>query len=123
MRKFEEIKNENKNKCSKSGWFSDCAREQIPYITIYLKGKLADVHWDYITYNINLDVMLSDKESEFVQKVENLYANYLNKKSECRVNCNLVTFSNLDVELARHAASELYDLVDSHVQKLIHEGK
>lgn len=57
MQKHIELtRSNNKSFSEENTWFRHCAEKQIPYITIKVHGKLADIQWNYISFTPKISV-------------------------------------------------------------------
>lgn len=90
-------------------------KKQFPFITLKSRTKLADVHWDYITYPTDVDDILNDLKGKLRDDALEIFRKYADKRSEYRGNDHLVWFKDLEIEKAKLAAEELYDLVVSYI--------
>lgn len=115
MQKFVGIPKKNKGHEKENLWFEKCQREKTPFITIKTRTKLADVHWDYITYPTEVDLHLQANEEDITQRAIEIFKKHANKRSEYQVSSGLVYFNDLETQKARLAAAELYDLVTETV--------
>ena len=116
MIKFVEIPRKEKGYEKENDWHKHCLYKQIPFITVKTRTKLADVHWDYITYNTpQTDQKLSELSFIIEKGALDIFKKYANDASSQRINCHLIYFYNLNIPHARLAADELYDFLVSLV--------
>lgn len=94
-----------------NAWYQQCSRRQSPYITVTLKGKYADVHWDYINYDKAVDDYLDSNETLIKEHAVEILKRHSNPKSRFSVSPTVINFENLAHEEARLAADDLYDFV------------
>lgn len=113
MKKFVEIDGKDIEYKIENAWYQQCDKKQVPFIKINSRTKFADVHWDYITYNPELDNLISETADKFTQAATEIFNRHANHKSSYKLNGSLVWFYDLEIPKARLAASELYDLVAS----------
>ncbi|MDX5993494.1 hypothetical protein [Ectopseudomonas alcaliphila] len=111
MQKFVEILRKDKGHEKENLWFEKCRREKAPFITLKTRTKFADVHWDYITYPNEVDQHLATHKESTTKKAIEIFMRHANEKSEYQVSSGLVYFNNLEIQNAKIAAEELYDLV------------
>lgn len=111
MQKFIEIPRKDKGHEKENFGFEKCQREKIPFITIKTRTKLANVHWDYITYPNEVDLHLETHREDTTQRAIEIFKKYSDKRSEYQVSSGLVYFNDLETQKARFAAAELYELV------------
>lgn len=116
MNKFVEIPSKEKGYEKETDWHQHCRSKQIPFITVKTRTNLADVHWDFITYNTpETDQKLSDLSKLIEMSAFDIFKKYANDASTQRINCHLIYFYGLSIPQARLAADELYDLIVSLV--------
>ena len=115
MQKFVEISSRERNHEKENDWYTQCQEKAVPFITVKTRTRLADVHWDYITYSMEVDSILRDKKKFIESSAEEIYRKYATDKSTGRVSAHLIYFNNLEIHAAKRAASELYDFIDGLV--------
>lgn len=81
------------------------------------RTKYADVHWDYITYSKEVDEVLEGLGTRLRDRAIDIFKQYANANSRYTASGHLVWFKNLEIESARLAASELYDLIVESVDR------
>jgi len=84
---------------------------EVPFITLKIITKFADVHWDYIAYQPEVDKILNSLDGQLRDGAITIFKKYANSRSEYKANDLLVLFKGIDIPKARLAAEELYDLV------------
>jgi hypothetical protein len=117
MTKYIEIAKSEAGFERENDWFKHCESAQIPFITVKLRSKYADVHWDYIAYSKGVDEILEGLGNTIREGATELFKKYANTKSRYSVNGHLIWFKNLEVENARLAAGELYELIVASVSR------
>jgi hypothetical protein len=111
MQKYVEVpKNDVKSKVE-NAWFENCRESNVPFITLKIITKFADVHWDYIAYQPEVDKILNSLDGQLRDGAITIFKKYANSRSEYKANDLLVLFKGIDIPKARLAAEELYDLV------------
>jgi hypothetical protein len=116
MQKYIELPKKDVGAKVENEWYKICQKEQIPFITLKSRTKLADVHWDYITYPTNVDDILNDLNGQLRDNAIEIFMKYADKRSAYTANDHLVWFKNLEIEKAKIAAEELYDLVTAYIE-------
>ena len=116
MNKYVEIPKNDINSNAENAWFKTCKENNIPYITLSIRTKFADVHWDYITYPMEVDEILEQLGDSLTNKVIEIFNEYANEKSKYSVNNHLVWFKNLEIEQAKLAAADLHNLIAESVE-------
>jgi hypothetical protein len=115
MTKYVEIPRNEFDAKKENEWFEHCGSSQIPFITVKPRSEYADVHWDYITYSTEVDNILEGLGTTLRDGAIGIFKKYGNAKSRYTASGHLVWFKNIEIENARLAASELYDLIDESV--------
>lgn len=111
MSKYIEIPRNELGFERENDWVRHCESAQIPFITIKLRSTYADVHWDYITYSKEVDDILESLGNTLRDDAIEIFKKYANAKSRYTASRHLIWFKNLEVDSARLAASELYDVI------------
>jgi hypothetical protein len=115
MDKFVEVpKNDVKAKIENS-WYQSCRERKVPFITVKSRTKLADVHWDYITYPPEVEKVLKDLGVQLRDAAIAIFNKYADNRSEYTASEYLVSYKNLEIPKAKLAAAELYDLIVGYV--------
>jgi hypothetical protein len=117
MHKFVEIPRNDVSAEKENAWFDRCVTSQIPFIKVKTRSKYADIHWDYITYSKEVDEVLEDLGARLRDSAIDIFKQYANENSRYTASGHLVWFKNLEIESARLAASELYDLIVDSVNR------
>lgn len=117
MPKYVEIPRNDIGSEKENDWFRHCESVQIPFITVKPRSKYADVHWDYIAYSKEVDDILESLGNTLRDDAIKLFKQYANAKSRYTASGHLVWFKNLEVDSARLAASDLYDLIVDSVNR------
>lgn len=113
MQKYIELTKPDKKKLE-SDWYHFCSRKQIPFIKITARARLADVHWDYITYNdAKIDETLNSQAEYIKLKAKEIFNSYAHAQSDCHITETVITFYDLVLNEARQAAEDLYDTISS----------
>lgn len=115
MKKYAEIPRNDVDHRAENAWFMACQENKVPFITVKVRTKLADVHWDYIAYPTEVDEFLDGLGNQLRESAISIYTKYADSRSECNASDKLVWFRNLEIYKARLAAEELYDLIDGLV--------
>ncbi|TPQ28968.1 hypothetical protein [Methylomonas koyamae] len=113
MKKFVEVPLNDVTSKIENAWFQTCRERKVPFITVKNKTKYADVHWDYIAYPTEVDVILDSLGNQLRDSAIEIFKKYANNKSEYSVNGRLIWYKNLELTKAILAAEELYDLIVS----------
>lgn len=111
MHKYVEIPRNDVGSEREDDWFRHCESAQIPFITVKPRSTYADVHWDYITYAKEVDELLESMGNTLRDDAIEIFKKYANAQSRYTASGHLIWLKNLEVESARLAASELYDLI------------
>lgn len=117
MEKYVELSDASSDFAKESAWLDHCELNQVPFITVKTRNKYADVHWDYIAYSNEVDEILESLGTTLRDGAVEIFNRYAGKKSRYTASSHLVWFKNLEVEQAREAASELYDLVVKSIER------
>jgi hypothetical protein len=94
-------------------WFNHCSRKQIPYVTLRYRTSLADVEWDYISFNHDVDPILERNKDGIQKGALSIFEKYANERSEYSINNHVIFFKKLRIDSAEKAATELYGLISS----------
>lgn len=116
MNKYVDLPKNDLNDKVQNAWFHTCCAKRTPFITIKSRTKLADVHWDYITYPPHADEVLSNLNGQLRDEAIAIFMKYANSRSEYSINDQLVWFKNIEIPKAKLAAEELYDLIVNYVE-------
>ncbi|MCK7546318.1 hypothetical protein MLC59_19370 [Marinobacter bryozoorum] len=117
MEKYVELSDTSSDFAKENVWLEHCELKQIPFITVKTRSKYADVHWDYITYSNEVDEILESIGTTLRDSAVEIFNQYASKKSRYTASGHLVWFKNLEIEQAREAASDLYDLVVRSIER------
>jgi hypothetical protein len=107
MQKFVEVAD---NIGTANDWYAKCKREQIPYVVVEKRTKYATVRWDYISFHPSVDELITTNHDKYVDELKGIFNRYCNPKSRYEISGGLVDFVDLEVDKARLAANELYDV-------------
>lgn len=119
VNKFVEITYKDKDHARENAWFHHCEKYKIPFITIFLHGKLADVRWDYVSFPPDVDHELFLLKSNLYQAAIQICAAHGTKHSSVRYSPGVITLHKLSSSAAQAAASRLYGVVQQVVAPLI----
>lgn len=111
MDKFAEITRKDKGFAKENEWFETCRREQIPFVTVKARSKLATVQWDYISYPMSMDKRLFSMHADIKARAEAIYDRYQSRDTSLGVGPGVVSFGNLSIDDARQVATELFDII------------
>jgi hypothetical protein len=120
MNKFYEHSHGKLNSAAENAWYNHCRKHQIPYIAIKSRTKLADVHWDYLSYSKENEQKLSrhgKSINEFAIEQFHLYSKNAGRTANYTVCGNLIWLKNLAITDARSAAENLYDYIDDLLRR------
>ena len=110
MSKFIEIK-PNDNASKKNGWFEECRRKNMPYVTVTSRGSIATVDWDYISYPDGSEKIFEAKEACIKAELKKIYDKYSTEKSKYSFSACSANISGLSTQDAKSAAEEIHDLI------------
>ena len=116
MQKYVEIPKNDLQFKIENAWFETCRKNNIPFITLKIRTKFADVHWDYIAYSSEVDQILNSANGQVRDGAIAIFKKYANSRSEYVANDLIVSFKNLDIPKATSAAEELYDFVADYIE-------
>ena len=106
---FAEIPNSSRGLAQENAWQQRCRELQQPCVVVRITGMgHADVCWDGITYNPLRDQALCELDAHAVRTI---FQHHAGSRSHCFIEDGMVTFTRLDIDHARAAATELYRLV------------
>lgn len=111
MEKFVEISRKDKGFDKENSWYGFCEKQRIPFITIKVRSKLADVQWDYMPYPPSMDKALFAQHERIKTKTSAIYKRYASKDTWFGAGPGVISFGNLDIDKAREVATELYDII------------
>ena len=111
MEKFVEITRKDKGFDKENSWYRFCEKQRIPFITIKVRSKLADVQWDYMPYPLSIDKALFAQHERIETQMSAIYERYASKDTWFGAGPGVISFGNLDVDNAREVASGLYDII------------
>jgi len=117
--KFAELTRADQDHKKENAWFGHCQANGIPFITVRARTRLADVHWDYISYSAKNDEILAEHALEIRDSAINIFRKYSSKGSSYEANNLFVWYRDMDIDTARQAAVELHDLVAKVVSRAI----
>lgn len=115
MKKYAEIPKNDVGAKVENAWFESCREREVPFITVKSRTKLADVHWDYIAFPAEVDKALEILGTKLRDDAIAIFKKYANKRSQYTANGHLVWYKNLEIQQAKFAAEELYDLIVAHI--------
>lgn len=116
MQKYVELAKNDLQAKAENAWFETCRKNNIPFITLKIRTKFADVHWDYIAYSSEVDQILNSGNGQVRDGAIAIFKKYANSRSEYEANDLIVSFKNLDIPKAKFAAEELYDFVAAYIE-------
>lgn len=120
MQKFLEVKSSTKAEL-RTDWYHKCIRDRVPYVTVTVRSRFADVHFDYITLPTAVDdVLMGERQAEIQNALTEIFERFANAKSHFRLSSTVVSFNDLEAGVARAAAEEVYDLIYSYVRPVIY---
>lgn len=98
---------------SLSNWYHKCVRQQIPFVSVCYRTKLADVEFDYITFNAtSIDDALRANAKVTSEKVFELFDRYKNNRSSVyAAGWAVIQVKNIEIGKAEQFAQELYDFI------------
>lgn len=111
MQKYVEITRKDQAFDKENAWFNVCRNEQIPFVTIKTRSKLATVEWDYITYPTSMDEVLFSLHEDIKTRVSAIYQNHMTSGTWLGVGPGVISFGNLDLVAARDVAQSLFDVI------------
>ena len=111
MNKFIEIEPSD-DIAKKNQWLVDCRQKNMPYVVVNLRGKTAEVEWDYISYPMGAEKQFEQKESCLRAECQKIYDKYSTKGSTFSISASVVNFSGFSIQDAKVAAEEIFDLVE-----------
>lgn len=115
VKKYAEIPNNDVGANVENAWFESCREREVPFITVKSRTKLADVHWDYIAFPTEVDKTLESLGTKLRDDAIAIFKKYANKRSQYTANGHLVWYKNLEIQQAKCAAEDLYDLIVAYI--------
>ncbi|WP_411705036.1 hypothetical protein [Edaphovirga cremea] len=106
MRKFAYSKKNDVNE-----WFQLCRDAQKPYIVVTAKRLYSDVHWYYISFSQDAEMILTINSEEIIAGLIRIFKKYGNSKSKYETNGLVCTFKKIHTDEADHVANDIYDLI------------
>lgn len=116
---IEITRSNNKNFATENRWFQHCSEKQIPYVTVKVHGKLADVQWDYINLTPEIDGALFEQKNLIHPAAESIYSRIFTKSSWIGLGPGTVSFKNIPRHYAGDAADQLFDVVNNVTTPLL----
>jgi hypothetical protein len=105
-------KYKDRDKDANSSWFHHCVRTQIPFITIAYRTKLADIEFDYITFNSDsFDEVLRSNEEETYKTVQEIFEHNKNSKSRLSFSWGVIRLTNIEIQKSEKVAEQLFDFI------------
>ncbi len=103
---------------SQNNWFQYCCDNQTPFISVMYRTKLADVHYDYISYDLDKDELLEPHDWEIHQNVLRIFCKHsTNKRSDVVFSgWHVIMIKDVTIEAAEKIAAELYDLINPIIE-------
>lgn len=101
----------NKKHSTENDWFRHCSNMSIPYVTMHIRGSLADVHWDYMAYNTDIDEPLFALAPKIHSQAQKIYEPYATEDSWISLGPGVISFRHLSIINARNAAEGLFDII------------
>lgn len=117
MQKYFELPKNDVQSEANNAWLKYCREQNIPFIILKCRSKLADVEWDHIAYPQEFDQYFKNLNGELRDKAILIFKKYADQRSEYQASDLLVSFKNLEIAKAKLAANELYDLVGQFAKK------
>lgn len=109
--KFVELTHKDKGHERENSRLHHCEKNGIPFIVVRQHGKLADIHWDYISFSPELDHGLFESESKLREVVTQICNEHGTEHSSIMFSPGVVTFQNFNSSCAQKVAGQLYDAV------------
>lgn len=116
--KFLEIRLDEDNSI-KNAHFEFCREKNIPYIIISSRNKLADISWDYISYQDGSEKLFSKNDEYLRIEFSKIYKKYGRNNPISTISSASVNFFGILVEDAKAAANDIFDVVNNLVTKNI----
>ena len=112
MQKYIKVSSNKKGVAQSNLWFEHCKKLKCPFIKIIVRNKYADVIWDYITYPIEYDKTIKDKEEILGKGFFEIYGRYLNDRGSEIISIGLMAiYKKIEKSKADCLAEELYDYI------------
>ncbi|KKN89626.1 hypothetical protein LCGC14_0237580 [marine sediment metagenome] len=108
--KYLERKRTNVSTPETRDWFHHCTSNGLPYVEVRNLKSNIGVHWDHITLSLSAEERFLARYTEFRAGVEAIVKRWGSDASEWQVSQWTVWIWKLDLDSARNAACELYDL-------------
>lgn len=100
-----------------SDWFHHCRETSKPFVVVRSGELAADVFWDYITLPPRCDELLNRALPDLEREARAIFERYAVPSSFLRVKPTMIAFDHLPFEHAKHAATELYRLIASYLER------
>lgn len=113
MKKFEIGKHGETPKFN--AWFSQCSKEQVPYVIVKNKTKYSTIEWDYINFNPGMDKLFVENGEYNKSLFLEIFRKYANDKSEYTMSSLTLFVQKIPIENSKLFAEELYDLLNGQV--------
>jgi hypothetical protein len=107
MQKFVEVSD---NIGPQNDWYIKCQREQIPCVIVEKRKKYATVRWEHNSLPPSMDILVAASHEKYLDDLTGIFNRYCNAKSRDRSSGRPVEFVDLEIDKARLAANELYDV-------------
>jgi len=75
-----------------NAWFKYCREQNIPFIFLKCRSKLADVEWNHIAYPQEFDQSFKNPNGELRDKAIFIFKKYADQRSKYQASDLLVSF-------------------------------
>lgn len=120
--KFIELTHKDEGHERENLWLQHCQKTGIPFVVIRQHGKVADIHWDYISFPSSVDHGLFALELGLHEAVSHIFNEYGTKHSRVSFSPTVVTFQKFTASSAPQVANRLYDAVHQVTKPLLSSG-
>ena len=91
--------------------YEECKKSQKPYVICKRRRTKADVDFDHISFDKPVDNDLNDNHEEIVSKAIEIFKKHETKGAKYNVSACSISFSNLEINQAEQAASEVFYMI------------
>lgn len=91
--------------------FEACKRKQVPYVLCLRRRTKADVEFDHISFEKDVDHILEQRAQEIRESAVEIFTRHKTKGSSFVISAHVMSMRGLKIESAELAAADLYKMI------------
>ncbi len=96
-------------------FYHECRTRRVPHVVVSRRAKYATVSWDHLSLPSDQDKKLQADSRQIGIELQAVFDRGCGPKSRFKISGLLGNFDNFDHAAAETAASEIYDILVSHL--------